>query len=90
MKISEFEPNVIIARSRGGYYAASLLNLENMNQKCTFLLLSAMATQKCVIANKPILLYHAKDDGINNINKVRKDCESYPLSKLIIRDCAFN
>ncbi len=57
-----------------------------MNQKCTFLLLSAMATQKCVIANKPILLYHAKDDGINNINKVRKDCESYPLSKLIIAE----
>eukprot|EP01083_Nonionella_stella_P306872 1076414_1 len=80
-KILEYKPNVVIASSRGGFYAASLLNHD---LQCAFLLLSAMCTQKCCVANKPILLYHAENDGINDINKVKEQCKSYPFSKLII------
>eukprot|EP01084_Bolivina_argentea_P269057 457158_1 len=92
IKIFEYKPNVIIASSRGGYYAASLLNSTNeqiikyINEYCTFLLLSAMDTQKCCIANKPILFYHANNDGITNINQLKQYCKSYPLSKLIIAE----
>ena len=91
-KTLEFRPNVIIASSRGGVYAGSLLNSDHkevsayLKTHCGMLLLSAMGTLRCAMSNAPIVLYHARRDSTNKIENVRAHCASYPLSQLIVAE----
>jgi hypothetical protein len=72
--ISEIKPDIMIASSRGGEYAAALVQANEWMGP--LFLISALHTSKLCTAHDgllPILSAHGTKDGINSIERVRAD-----------------
>jgi len=74
-------PDILVASSRGGKYAAALLS-SGFWRGPTFLI-SAMATTDCCAVEAPMLLCHGTRDKTNVIERVRNDVASSAWAKLV-------
>jgi hypothetical protein len=72
-KIETWRPNVIIASSRGGKYAAELVS-GNIWRK-PLILVGAMSTSSTIVPQVPIVVCHGIFDSTNPIERVREDVE---------------
>jgi len=75
---------VLVASSRGGTYAADLI--QSGSWAGPTLLLSAMSTAQCCKEGLALLVAHGTRDGTNPIHRVRQDVELATPGLVLLRE----